>query len=56
MEIVIGTLKAKTNLSALLAIVEAGETVTITRRDVPIARLVPIPQQDQQPEETEVKA
>jgi len=33
--------EAKTRLSELLAAVEQGEQVTITRRGVPVARLVP---------------
>ena len=33
---------AKTHLSALLARVEAGEEVVISRGDKPVARLVPI--------------
>ena len=35
--------EAKTNLSKLLARVEAGEEVEIARDGVPVARLVPIP-------------
>ncbi len=35
--------EAKTNLSKLLARVEAGEQVTIGRAGKPIARLVPVP-------------
>jgi prevent-host-death family protein len=38
----VGAFEAKTHLSELLAAVEAGETVTITRRGKAIARLVPI--------------
>jgi prevent-host-death family protein len=34
---------AKSHLSALLADVEAGEGVVITRRGIPVARLVPEP-------------
>ena len=34
--------EAKTNLSKLLARVEAGEEVEIARNGVPVARLVPI--------------
>lgn len=37
----IGAFEAKTHLSELLAAAEAGESVTITRRGVPVARLVP---------------
>jgi prevent-host-death family protein len=33
---------AKTNLSKLLAEVEAGETIVIARDKTPVARLVPI--------------
>lgn len=38
----VGAFEAKTHLSELLAAVEAGETVTITRRGKAVARLVPI--------------
>jgi prevent-host-death family protein len=38
----IGAFEAKTRLSELLERVVQGETVTITRRGHPIARLVPI--------------
>lgn len=38
----VDTYAAKTHLSRLLARVEAGEEVTITRRGTPIARLVPV--------------
>ncbi len=34
--------QAKTDLSKLLALVEAGEAVDIARDGVPVARLVPI--------------
>jgi len=34
---------AKSHLSALIADVEAGEGVVITRRGIPVARLVPEP-------------
>jgi prevent-host-death family protein len=37
--------EAKTNLSKLLARVEAGEEVTIARAGQPVARLVPVRQQ-----------
>lgn len=33
---------AKTQLSRLIAEVEAGESVTIARRGVPVVRLVPV--------------
>ena len=35
--------EAKTHLSRLIARVEAGEEVTIRRRNTPVAKLVPIP-------------
>ena len=38
----IGTYEAKTHLADLLTEVQGGETVIITRRGVPIARLMPI--------------
>lgn len=37
----VGSFEAKTKLAELLDRVEAGETVTITRRGRPVARLVP---------------
>ncbi len=37
----VGTFEAKTHLSALLESVAAGETVVITKRGRPMARLVP---------------
>lgn len=41
-ESVVGAFEAKTHLSELLARVEAGETVTITKHGRPVARLVPV--------------
>ena len=38
----VGSFEAKTKLAELLDKVEAGETVTITRRGVPVAQLVPV--------------
>ena len=35
-------LEAKTPLSRLLAEVERGESITITRNGIPVARLVPV--------------
>jgi prevent-host-death family protein len=35
--------QAKTQLSRLLKLAEDGETVTIVRRGVPVARITPIP-------------
>lgn len=37
----IGSFEAKTHLPALLKRVQKGEHITITKRGVPIARLVP---------------
>lgn len=34
--------KAKTDLSKLIARVEAGEEIIISRRNVPVAKLVPV--------------
>lgn len=39
----VGAFEAKTHLSELLAAVEAGETVTITRRGRAVAQLTPVP-------------
>ena len=39
----VGLGEAETKLSALLARVEQGEEVTITRHGKPVARLVPMP-------------
>jgi prevent-host-death family protein len=39
---IVSVLAAKTNLSKLLARVEAGETITIARGKVPVAKLVPV--------------
>lgn len=38
----VGAYEAKTHLSRLLDRVAGGETVTITRRGCPVARLVPV--------------
>ena len=38
----VGSYEAKTHLPRLLSQVEKGETVTITKRGKPIARLVPV--------------
>lgn len=37
----VGAFEAKTHLSELLAAAEAGESVLITRRGKPVARIVP---------------
>jgi prevent-host-death family protein len=44
----VGSFEAKTKLAELLDRVEAGETVTITRRGKAVARLVPIRPVDEQ--------
>jgi prevent-host-death family protein len=41
----VGAFEAKTHLSELIAAVEAGETVMITRRGRPVARLMPVEDQ-----------
>jgi prevent-host-death family protein len=38
----VGTYEAKTHLPELLKAVETGETIVITRRGTPIARLIPV--------------
>ena len=38
----VGAYEAKTHLSELLAKVEAGEEITITRHGAPVAKLVPV--------------
>jgi prevent-host-death family protein len=40
----VGAFEAKTQLSALLERVARGERITITRRGVPVAMLVPVSQ------------
>ena len=42
MTVTVGAFEAKTHLSELLARVEAGEQVTITKHGRPVARLVPM--------------
>jgi prevent-host-death family protein len=42
----LGTFHVKTHLAQLLARVEAGETITITRRGVDVAQLVPMEKGD----------
>ncbi|MXX69775.1 MAG: type II toxin-antitoxin system prevent-host-death family antitoxin [Gemmatimonadales bacterium] len=44
----VGTFEAKTHLSALLESVAAGETIMITKRGRPMARLVPPTTRDRQ--------
>lgn len=48
----IGLFDAKTHLSALLERVERGEEITITRRGMPVARLVPARRAVRSPAET----
>ena len=43
----VGSFEAKTKLAELLDKVEAGDTVTITRRGVAVAQLVPIKTADE---------
>ncbi len=38
----VGSYEAKTHLSALLERVAKGETITITKHGVPVAKLVPV--------------
>lgn len=40
----VGSYEAKTHLPELLKAVEQGETIVITRRGAPIARIVPVEQ------------
>lgn len=46
--VTVGAFEAKTHLSSLLNKVAQGEEVLITRRGVPIARLVPAEEADRQ--------
>jgi len=39
----VGSFEAKTHLSALLERVARGERITITKRGVPVAMLIPMP-------------
>ena len=39
----VGSYEAKTHLPRLLSQVEKGETITITKRGKPVAKLVPAP-------------
>ena len=43
----VGSFEAKTHLSELLASVERGEEIVITRRGTPVARLLPIAEASQ---------
>ena len=42
----VGTFEAKTHLNELLQRVSKGETIRITRRGVPVARLIPDPENE----------
>ena len=44
----VGAFEAKTHLSRLLDSVKQGETITITKRGQPVARLVPIDSQNRE--------
>jgi prevent-host-death family protein len=44
----VGAFEAKTRLNELLRRVSSGETVRITRRGVPIAKLVPLQDEDKE--------
>ena len=44
----VGAFDAKTHLNRLLARVSKGETIRITRRGVPIAKLVPADREEQE--------
>lgn len=46
----IGAYEAKTHLPRLLAEVEAGDSVTITKHGRPVARLVPVSPRSSSPE------
>jgi len=48
MGIIVGSFEAKTKLAELLDKVEAGESVTITRRGKAVARLVAVKSDDEQ--------
>jgi len=47
----VGTFEAKTHLNELLQRVSKGETIRITRRGVPVAKLVP----DEEGKKTDLK-
>jgi prevent-host-death family protein len=47
MEIVVGAFEAKTKLAELLDKVEAGESVTITRRGKAVARMIAVKTEDE---------
>ena len=48
----VGSYEAKTRLPELLRSVEHGESITITRRGVPVARLVGIDPRDREDTDT----
>jgi prevent-host-death family protein len=47
--ILVNVQQAKTHLSEYLARVEAGETVTLCRRNAPVAEIRPLPSRPAQP-------
>ena len=49
----VGSYEAKTHLPRLLSEVEHGETITITKRGKPVAKLIPV-QEQIKPEVTSV--
>lgn len=51
----VGAFEAKTKLAELLDKVEAGQTVTITRRGVAVAQLVPVKPADEQQRQHELR-
>lgn len=46
--LVISSFEAKNRLSAILSLAEAGEVIVITRRNAPVARIVPFIEINQQ--------
>ena len=50
----VGSYEAKTRLPELLRSVEHGESITITRRGVPVARLVGIDRRDREDTDTTI--
>ena len=51
----VGVFEAKTHLSALLEEVAAGESVLLTKRGRPVARLVPAEESDRETKERAIK-
>ncbi|HXJ90877.1 MAG TPA: type II toxin-antitoxin system prevent-host-death family antitoxin [Candidatus Binatia bacterium] len=44
----VGAFEAKTRLNELLRRVSSGETIRITRRGIPVAKLVPLKEDDKE--------